>query len=301
MTEPIQAVTALATSLNQDAIATWSDEKRKDFVRVFEDRVRATRYILLATANIVLNRATEKQFITQYHIQALRASTRIPDQEYDKGHHVYRVGGRPSSELDEIAKAKADEIISKLPGLSAAVRIISPAIAADIEKKNNLRKKGTKLFEETEILAQPVNMAELDQTMSLGDFREFVRKRDRDRRRKCDELDEIGKEIKELETRINAFLYKGLPGLSDAVIDVVKSYVEQVTAFDTLNRRVAEKVLFGDSEAALDLLRGFEKDEVEVSEGIKAKFDAALEVLKVSSQTRKAIPTPVKKTNRRLK
>jgi hypothetical protein len=80
----------------------------------------------------------------------------------------------------------------------------------------------------------------------------------------------------ELDNQINKALYLGLPGLSDAVIKVVADHLERAVAFDQTTRRVTEKVLFGDSEAAMELLKGFERDEVTVSDNIKAEFSAAM-------------------------
>jgi hypothetical protein len=111
-------------------------------------------------------------------------------------------------------------------------------------------------------------------------------------------LDEIGKEGQSLDSRINKFLYNGLPGLSDAVIRVVIEYIERYTGFSALNRRVAEQVKFGDSEAAMEMLRTFEKDEVKVSSDIQGQFDAALDALKVAakrSPAKKSLTASTKK------
>jgi hypothetical protein len=48
-----------------------------------------------------------------------------------------------------------------------------------------------------------------------------------------------------------------------------------------MGRRVSEHVKFGNSQAAVELLRTFEKDEVTISEDVAARFRTALEQLKV--------------------
>jgi uncharacterized protein (UPF0147 family) len=42
-----------------------------------------------------------------------------------------------------------------------------------------------------------------------------------------------------------------------------------------------EQILYGDSDAALEILKSFEKDEIAVPENIRAEFSKALESLKV--------------------
>jgi hypothetical protein len=97
-------------------------------------------------------------------------------------------------------------------------------------------------------------------------------------------LDDIGDEGRTLDSKINKFLYDGLPGLSDAVIKVVKEYAERAAGFSALNRRVAEQVQFGDSEAAMEMLKTFEKDEVRISGDVKMQFDKAMEALRLAGK-----------------
>jgi hypothetical protein len=42
--------------------------------------------------------------------------------------------------------------------------------------------------------------------------------------------------------------------------------------------------MFGDSKAALELLKGFEKDELDISDSIKSEFAGALEKLNVAAK-----------------
>jgi len=75
-----------------------------------------------------------------------------------------------------------------------------------------------------------------------------------------------------------------LPGLSEAVVKLITQYTDKATAFSALNRRVAEQVQFGDSEAALSMLKSFEKDEATVSSEVREQFDQALEALKAAAK-----------------
>jgi len=49
-----------------------------------------------------------------------------------------------------------------------------------------------------------------------------------------------------------------------------------------MNRRVNEQINFGDSVTALEILKGFEKDELKISDEIEASFKKAMETLKLA-------------------
>ncbi len=294
-------ITALTQQLTGDALATWSDEKRKDFTNTFAARVNVARYILVKTASIVAERATNRHFISDKHEKQLPDNFLYPPTElYDSGKdqwgyatHANAVGGRPCSELDEIATERAEAILNNLPLLNVAVRIISPEISKLIEKRDKLLAKGKELLKKTEDLSGPMDMDDLDQGMSIGAFRALVKDRDKKRVALLNQMDEVGAEGQVLSVRVNRFLYEGLPGLSDAVIKVICDLVDRSTAFSAMNRRVLEQVQFGDSEAALDMLKSFEKDEATISSDIKEQFDQALETLKVAAK--KALVSKSKK------
>ena len=289
-------ITALTQQLTMDNLALWSDEKRKSFVETFEARIKAARYILLKTAEFVARTAKTRHFISDKHMRG-----GIPKDgdwittgvlDTSPGNHwdtIYKAGGRPCSELDQIAKERAQAIVDTLPKLADAVRIISPEIGKLIEKRDRLLDKGKDLMAKSEELSANLNMVDLDQDMTIGEFREMVKQREKERLALIHKLDEIGIEGREYDNRINKFLYEGLPGMSDAVVKVIKDYLERSTAFTTLNRRVAEQIQFGDSEAALEMLKTFEKDEISISTDIKAQFDAALDALKLAAK--KKLPT----------
>ena len=74
-------------------------------------------------------------------------------------------------------------------------------------------------------------------------------------------------------------LYAGIPGISDAVLKSIKLHYDKSKALDQMGRRVEEQVLFGDSAAALELLRGFEADEEKLAGEVKAEFKAAMKTL----------------------
>jgi hypothetical protein len=93
-----------------------------------------------------------------------------------------------------------------LPGLNEAVRIISPEVALMIEKRSKLLKRGKELFEESEGLTGPLDMDDLDQTMTLATFRENVKLREKQKLALLSKLDDIGDEGRSLDTKIDKFL-----------------------------------------------------------------------------------------------
>jgi hypothetical protein len=289
-------ITTLTTELRSDAMSTWTEDKRKDFVKQFTKRARVSRYIALKTADSVRTKAIQKQFISSKHDKAFQdLQTKIGeicDKNADRFSYSYTVGGRPLTELDQIAADQADQILSNLPPLKTAVEIINPEISKAIEQRDAFLDKGKLLFEQADELSGQLDMADVDQKMTVADFRTFVKDRNKKRRDLLTQLDDVSRDGQALETKINKFLYAGLPGLSQAVVDIITNLIEKSTALGTMNRRVEEKVLFGDSAAAVTLLQSFEKDELKVSDEVKAQFDKALEQLKLSG---------LKKSTRSLK
>lgn len=286
---PAAEINALALQLSTDNLATWSDEKRKSFTETFDARVRVARYLLYRTAIYVAQKAKEKHFISDKHDRQFPNHWQsIPDELYDRKpgsyYHENAVGGRDLQELEVIARERADEIIKQLPGLTDAVRILSPEVGQMIEKRSKLLAKGKQLLEEAEGLAGSLDMDDLDQEMTIAAFRAMVKDREKKRASLLSKLDDVGEEGRALDSRINKFLYDGLPGLSDAVIKVIKDYLDRSLGFSAMNRRVAEQVQFGDSEAAMEMLKTFEKDEATISSDIKAQFDQALDELKVAAK-----------------
>lgn len=295
MTVNATDISALTQQLTTDNLSLWSDDKRKAFVETFEERVRVTRFILLATAEFVANKAKDRSYISRKHLIKIGAlgnskyDTTVSFGQYnlcDKKND-YRspnmVGGRLVSELEQIATDQAVKIIKQLPGLAATVRILSPETAALIERRSKLLAKGKELLAESEAYSGRLNVNEMDQNMTLAEFSRQVKAREKKRRAIVQQLDEIGVEGRELSSRIDKYLYDGLPGLSEAVIKVVTDYVERATGFSALSRRVAEQVQFGDSESAMAIFKAFEKDEATISDEIKTQFDTALEQLKAAS------------------
>jgi hypothetical protein len=289
--QEVNNVLALSTELSKDALVSWSEEKRKDFVKTFNDRVKVAQFVLLETASKVLQKATTKQFISAKHTRGLleidnQKSALVDGVTHGRYSAYYgdgaKIGGRIASELCQIATERADRILENLPGLKEAVRVISPEVAKMIEKRESLFEHGKQLMVQAEEVSGSVDMDDFPPSTTLAKFKAMLKDREKKRKTLMEKLSETGDEGVALDKKINKFLYSGLPGLSEAVVKVIKDHVERATAFSAMDRRVSEQVQYGDSEAALQLLKGFERDEVTVSDEIKSQFDNALKVLKLA-------------------
>lgn len=275
----------LMQQAEDQGIVSWSEEKKKDFVNVFEHRSKCTQYILLKTAIVVLDRAQSRRFISRKHISDIEeiSTHHLARHDYQCG-YVFMVGDRNAGDLDKIAVERAESVLNELPPLRKAVQVISTETAKKIDEREVLLKKAKDLKTKLEDLNSVIRMADVDQKMTVGDFREMVKERERKRKSLAQELANVGEKGCEVDKVINKALYEGLPGLSDAVIKVVKNYVDRARALEAVTRRVEERVLFGDSTAALELLKGFEKDELEVEDSVKNEFREALEKLNVAGK-----------------
>lgn len=189
-------------------------------------------------------------------------------------------GGRSVDELDEIAEKRAVEVIAGLPPLSKAVRIIDPDTAAKIDRKDKLVADLNEKRQQYEALSVEMKLSDW-KGKTVDDFLSAVDARVGSRKRLRDSMEKMLKEAGELDGQINEVLYKGLPGLSDAVFDVIRQHVDKATGLDAMTRRVGEQVRFGDNETALEILKTFESDELKIRGDIKEQFDNALEKLQV--------------------
>lgn len=307
----------LLASVQNTDIVNWGDGKKVEFVELFQNRVIAARYLLEKTAHEIAWAAESRKFISQKHLRKLYASEsrRYGDgldfqavRFYDKdtsGKFDYqnpKIGGRDQRSLDEIAEQRAKSVLDELPALKTAVQIIDPDTAKMIERKDTLLVQGDKIREEVESVSEPILMAEQDQNMTVGAFRAMVKERDTKRKQLLTRLTEIGREGSELEEVISKRLYSGLPGLSDAVVEVIKSHIDRSVALDEVSRRVEEQVKFGDNEAAVSLLSHFEQDEVNIGDTIRSQLSEALNKLKLSVRgAKKKVeePQPKKKTSKK--
>jgi len=283
---------ALMKQASSGEIAMWTDEKKKEFVETFNARAKAGRWILQRTADLILKTALRRQFISEKHTRKLGRNRYLQEMRYHASDYELSdgncstIGGRPIGDLDAIAQERAELVLKELPPLKKVVSIIDAETAKRIERKEKIVEQLRKLKErlEEEDLSGPIRMADVDPKTTVGDFMKMVEQRAKTRKGIFRKMDELAIEGNRLNVLIDKVLYKGLPGLSDAVISVVQQHLDRATALDEMGRRVGERVMFGDSEAALEMLKSFEKDEQTVPDEVRAEFQKALEKLRVSKK-----------------
>jgi hypothetical protein len=274
-----------ATQAGADAMATWSDDRRKEFCNTFDARARAARYILAQTAYCIIDKAKKS------HIAGAHASEELVDRRSEIRHDAYTadhygnqrgnrvIGGRSIEDLNTIASERADAILVDLPGVRKAMSILQPDVVKMIDRRDALKKKGQEYLNALNEISQPVALSEVDQNMTIASFRKFAKEREKNRKDLVAKLNEVGEEGTELDNLINKKLYKGVPGLHEAVVHTANTHLEKSKMFEEMTRRVNEKVMFGDSAAAQDLLHHFEKDEVSISDSVRAELKAAVQKL----------------------
>ena len=289
--------TALITASDCRSIAMWDEGKKKEFIRTFEERVEVASYILNQTAHCITQKATSRQFLSYKHQSRIKPvnALKLTAQQVHNGPYYNYLGGRPQQELDKIAEERAEDIIKKLPALKDAVKIIDQKTFDLIEEHKALKETCEKKNERLQELSVEIRLSDMEQDMTIGEFRNFVKETHKKKEILKTELYVMGQNLQSMETTIAKNLYAGIPGISDAIIAVINEHYERIIALENMSRRVSERVAFGDSDEALSLLEFFEKDEAVVSDNIQAEFDTALEKLHLSKQAVKQLKAAKKK------
>jgi hypothetical protein len=279
-------VTMLAQT---DTMSTWSDQKKAEFSDLFSRRTKIARILCELTVSKLANMAKRRHFISDYHLTKLKRShSWSPVQEYKYRYECdIRECGRDPEEVIRIAEQRAKALLSELPPLKKAVQVIDAETAKKLTRMEKLQKKAEADKEALEELPRQIDMDDEPETMTLKEFKAKVSNLYEQRKKLMRAINKAGQEARDLEIAVSKKLYKGLPGLSEAVVDVIKAHLERGTALDQMQRRVTEQVKFGDSDAATGLLAQFEKDEANVSDELRGKLNAAMASLKASV---KALP-----------
>lgn len=284
------STSSMLAKISDGSMATWTETKKDEFVTLFRNRSKAAQYILKKAALIIIEKAAHRHFIGP-RVKADLEKKADAHGLYEVSrvfHQPTMVGGRDIIDLDIIAAERAKAILNELPAVKDAVKVIDPDTATLMDKRDRLILKLKAIKEALEELPTRINMrdpafADITVKEFLKGIKELEAKRTKLAREMCD----IGTDGQALDEVINKKLYNGLPGLSDAVKKVAIQHIERSQALDATTRRVEEKVKFGDDEGATELLRGFERDEVKVSDDIKAEFANAMKKLNLAAGKKK--------------
>jgi hypothetical protein len=268
MEEPqtIEEATALTTVVSQDAMATWSEDRRKEYVALFNKRARSSIYILVRTAEL-LQEGAVRRFIR---------SQRSNLTNDVGGSYAFRGTDRPHEELEEIAKKRANNIFNELPQVRRALEIVNPDVAKWMDRRDAIIKLGTKKLVELEEASQSIVLSDLDQKMTLAQFKQYADDREKVRIKLVKDLNALGTEGAAIEVKIHKALFKGIPGLSEAIELAMDAQLARAKGMQQVQRRVEEKVMFGDSQAAQELLNHFKDDELELNDDVKTQMQEIL-------------------------
>jgi len=279
----MDSASAIIKSVSCVDLATWSDDRRKEFSDTFQARVRASRFILQQTAYSALHMASERKFLPGRMINKVK----LPHVDHDaSNYNTY--GGRTCSELQEIAQERATLLLKELPPLQQAMQIIQPEVAAKIDRRDSLKQQAQKLADQLTDLSEEKRLTDIDPKMTVGDLVVHLKEQSQQRARLMLKIDELAKEGYELDRQVDKALADGIPGISEAVLESVQSVIDQCNAMEQISRRVHEKVMFGDSKEAMAILASFEKDETVVGVSANEKLRAAVAKLGIAIRTRKA-------------
>ncbi len=277
----------LATVNAASGMAAWTDEKRKEYSKLFGDRSEVAQYILVATAAKIWAKASRIGYVSGKHNRSLvsKANSSLVSAEWATVQFNMRLphGDRKQEDLLKIADDRADEILRDLPPIRKAMSVISPELAAIAERIDAIEAEGTRITERLEELTEPIVARTYDRKMPLGDFLDMIDKRESDRLAALVRLKKITEEGGQLKTSLAKGLYAGVPGLTEAVVDVVAQHVQRSTALSEVTRRVDERVRFGDCPEAIQLLSQFEKDEAAIPTDLKKKITAACAALQLGT------------------
>lgn len=284
------STSSMLATISDGTMATWTEDKKTEFISLFRSRSKAAQYILKKAALIIIEKAAHRHFIGP------RVKTELDKKAqahglYDEG-QVYNkptmVGGRNVTDLDIIAAERAKAILNELPAVKDAVKIIDPDTATLMDKRDRLILKLKVLKEALEELPTRINMRDPEfADITVKEFLKGIKELENKRTKMAREMCDIGADGQALDESINKRLYNGLPGLSDAVKKVAIQHIERSQALDATTRRVEEKVKFGDDEGATALLQGFERDEIRVSDDIKSEFANAMKKLSLAAGKKK--------------
>lgn len=295
-----QMMSLITTSA--DSMVHWSDAKKSEFSKLFDARARASAYICVKTAAYILDSARNRHMVNRSKSMPSETGDFIRTLVDAKNHISYEftVGGRTTSDLDEVAKKAAQVAIRKLPSVTKALEIIAPSVLRAINSRDEIFATMEKEVAKLDTIPHHINLSDPEfQDLTVRQFRAECIKLVKRRDVIAKNIDSLNDKFTDLDKEISRALFKGIPGISEAVEDLVKYYQDRAKSLINLSRRAEEKVKFGDSAAASSMLEQFEKDEQTVNDSVKKDFDTALEKLKLIAKKGK-LPKEMKEITARL-
>lgn len=263
-------------------LVLWSEDKKKEFCLLFKDRSVCAAEILQMSTRLIVEEASRRSFIN-----SRVAATLIEKlEEARDGRQVHNLS-RPHTDLQRVATERASTVIKELPSKFEAWSVLQPEVAEKLKRISAIEAEMRKLSSAFEELPDEIRISDMPGTMTLGEFTKHVNdvrdKRDNILRK----LNKLATEGNELNRQVDKALYSGNKELSDAVRKLVTANIEKLVSLAVTTRRVEERVLYGDNEAALQMLQTFEKDELAISQNTVGEFMGVLNNLGIGKAKRK--------------
>lgn len=274
--EDVGGIGALVHQVGQDAMASWSDERRRDFCKAFDGRVRASQVILAETASRLLSEAKRLGLVNEGAMRDFHPHHPPVDGEQQGRHwreHIW--GGRAYGELQKIAHERAAELLKQIPAAKKLHSVLDAEVGKAMEERDRLVEEGKKVYAKLMAVAQPVRLSDLDPGTTVAEVLKAAERRQAESKRLARELEDINEAATKLEEKIVIRTAKGVPGVKDAIVAVVKQHIRKAEELGPVSRRVEERVQFGDSAAATELLRTFEQDEAKAAGEDSSQLRAA--------------------------
>ena len=270
---------SIVKSVDSVDLTNWSDDRRKDFACTFADRVRASRYIMAETVRLALAEAQRRGFVPG----SVANKVKVPCVNHDDSNWD-QYGRRKREEQAAVAAERARALLAELPTLQRALAVIQPGTARKIDRRDALRDQAKAMHEEYAALSEVRMLADLDPEMTVGRLVKDLKAQAARRRELLAKIDEAALEAAELDRQVGKSLADGIPGLTEAVVEAISGVAAQCEAMEVVARRVHEKVMFGDSKEAMEILRRFEQDESCADSDTSAKIRAAVAALGVKTR-----------------
>lgn len=271
---------SLVKLVENDSIVNWPDDKKNDFITLLKKRGSVSGYLLTSIAKRIYQEAISRKFIKENKKEFHCSKYFDSDKTWCRLNNT--VGGRNLQDLEEIIKEKSDNILAELPTMKFAIQILKPNLVGSYDQIEKLTKEINKIIKENNKIKEDISDIEnFDETKTMKEYKEYVKTQMELYNEGVLKANSKSLERITYKNKVDKALIKGFPEIAESIEEIVEKLLEQATTVNIFLRRIEEKVKFGDSALALDLLKNFEKDEKETSSELKDTLKSIKQKLKL--------------------
>ena len=284
------------TNTSIEEMINWDFPKKVEFCDTVTKKALFARVVMNEAAGIILESARSKHFVPNSYLFVGKVENRKVDVH---AHHA--LSRDDMDRAYRVAKEKANSILKTIPSSAKVVRVLSKDIGRKMDRVEAINSKLAKLDEQLTELPSEISLSEVPQSWTIQKFRDHVKAEIKKRESLVRRINKLGVEGTELSREISKFLYDGVPGIKEAVVEVVTRYYKKSAELGDMVGKVTDLVKFGDSDEAMAIIAKFSPEVDRVELEAKKDFTKAIEILGVSkAQVRargkkdKPATTPVK-------